>query len=182
MSELAGLLNNLRARLDKEGVRFVVGGSFALAARGHARSTDDLDVMVMLQGGDLTPVHRALQAPPSRFTMVNEATFRDEETLLLLDLIPVRDEAQREVFDRAAKVELDGAHDVRFLTAEGIAVMLLREATLGAAQKRRQRLADLDALAGANPGLDKGYIRSWAERMGYDGSFREWTEPNRSGP
>lgn len=85
MSSLAGLLNHLRARLEAEGVPFVIGGAFALAAHGHPRFTDDLDVMVLTQ--DLAPVHRALGPP--RFEFINEVTFRDAETGLLVDIIPV---------------------------------------------------------------------------------------------
>ena len=103
MSELTGLLNHLRARFEAEHVPFAIGGSFALAANGFPRQTDDLDVMVLVS--DLMPVQRAL-APP-RFERIKEVTFRDVETSLLIDVIPVEDDAQRAAFEAATRGPLE---------------------------------------------------------------------------
>lgn len=70
LTGFAALLNRLRPRLEGEGVPFVIGGSFALAARGHPRFTDDVDVMVL--ASDLAPVHRALKH--GKFEYLNEVT------------------------------------------------------------------------------------------------------------
>ena len=105
MSGLTGLLNHLRSRLDAEGVPFVIGGAFALAARGHPRFTAGLDVMVLVS--DLEPIHRALGPP--RFQLLNEVTLQDAETGLLVDVIPVKDDAQRAVFDQASLTPIHGA-------------------------------------------------------------------------
>lgn len=174
MSSLAGLLNHLRARLDGEGVPFVIGGAFALAAHGHPRFTDDLDVMVLTQ--DLSPVHRALGPP--RFEFINEVTFRDAETGLLVDIIPVEDEAQRSAFDAAQLTPLHGAAGVRVLRSEGLCVMLLREATKGDPRRRTLRLRDIELLASEGK-LDWEYVRSWARRMGYGEAYREVRAPGK---
>lgn len=168
MTSLRGLLNHLRARFEAEGVPFAIGGSLALAAGGHPRYTDDIDVMVLAP--DLAPVHRAL-APP-RFEFVNEVTFRDVETGYTLDIYPVQDDAQRAAFDAATVVPLEGAHGVRVLTPEGACVMLLREATLGSAKQRPLRLRDVELLASEGK-LDWEFVRSWARRMGYGEAYAE---------
>lgn len=168
MSELAGLLNNLRARFEAEGVPFAVGGAFALAARAQPRQTDDLDIMVLAD--DLSPVHRALK--PDRYVLVNEVTFRDAETGLHLDLFPVEDEAQRFAFDEAVREDLEGANDIPVLTADGLAVMLLREATEGDPDRRPLRLRDVELLA-IEADLDWETIRGWADRMGYEQAYED---------
>jgi hypothetical protein len=171
---LAGLLNHLRSRLDAEGVPFVIGGAFALAARGHPRFTDDIDVMVLTR--DLAPVHRAFAG--HRLSMVNEVTFRDDETGLLVDVIPVEDEAQRRVFEDATPTEVEGAKPARVLTAEGLAVMLLREATHGDPARRPLRLRDVELLATSGT-LDWGYVVAWTRRMGYEDAYRELRAPGK---
>lgn len=171
MSEFTGLLNHIRARFDAEGVRFVVGGSFALAALGHPRATADIDLMVLTRAADLAPIHRALMSP--RLTLINDVTFSDEGTGLLLDVIPVLDEAQRAAFDRATEVPFEGTSGVRVLSAEGLALMLLREATIGDAGRRDRRMLDLETIA-SNHTLDWGFLTSWVRKMGYHEAYALW--------
>lgn len=174
MTEFTGLLNNLRAAFEREGVAFVVGGSFALAALGHPRATADIDLMVLLRGDDLGPVHRALG--DRRFSMRNEVTFEDDVTGLFLDILPVVDGAQKEAFERARTVPIHGSTRIRVLSADGLALMLLREATIGDKSRRRQRLADLDALARVAK-LDEAFLAEWARRMGYTKALADWRAP-----
>lgn len=176
MSEFTGLLSHIRARFDAEGVRFVVGGSFALAALGHPRATADIDLMVLTRGADLAPIHRALTSP--RLTPINEVTFSDEGTGLLLDVIPVLDEAQRAAFDRATEVPLEGTGGIRVLSADGLALMLLREATIGETGRRDQRMLDLETIA-SNHALDWGFLTSWVRKMGYEGAYAAWKHPSK---
>lgn len=168
MSELAGLLNNLQDRFKAEGVPFIVGGAFALAARAQPRQTDDLDIMVLAD--DLSTVHRALR--PDLYVMVNEVTFQDAETGLHLDLFPVEDEAQRFAFDEAIREDLKGAQDIPVLSADGLAVMLLREATEGDPDRRPLRLRDVELLA-IEADLDWNRIQEWAKRMGYEEAYED---------
>lgn len=168
MSEFAGLLKDLRARFEAAGVPFAVGGAFALAARAQPRQTDDLDIMVLTD--DLSPVHQALE--PDRYVMVNEVTFQDAETGLHLDLFPVEDEAQRFAFDEAVREDLEGAKDIPALSADGLAVMLLREATEGDPDRRPLRLRDVELLA-IEADLDRTEVRRWAKRMGYEAAYED---------
>lgn len=171
MKEFTGLLNHLRASFDRENVGFVVGGSFALAALGHPRATSDIDLMILTHAGELAPVHRALADP--RYAMKNEVTFEDEKTGLFLDILPVVDDAQKEAFRRASAMAIYGAKGIRVLTADGLALMLLREATQGDPGKRRQRLADLDTLARIAK-LDEAFLAEWSRRMGYVKALSDW--------
>lgn len=166
MTRLRGLIARIRSRFDPEGIPFVVGGSFALAARGVIRMTQDIDLMVMTPG--LDAVHRAMRA--GGFEWINEVIFRDDETGLLVDILPVFDAAQRHVFDAASLTRIEGGPELRVLTAEGCCIMLLREATLGDPRRRPLRLRDIEALALVAP-LDWSEIREWAERGGYQDAY-----------
>lgn len=168
MTRFRRLIARLRGGLNGEGVPFVVGGSFALAARGFSRLTRDIDLMVMTR--ELAPVHRAMAA--QRFEWLNEVTFRDDDTGLLVDVIPVEDAAQQHAFDTATLATLEGGVEVRVLAAEGCCIMLLREATRGDPKRRPLRLRDIEALALITP-LDWKEIREWASRMGYADAYAD---------
>lgn len=174
MTRLRGFVARLRSRFDAERVPFVVGGSFALAARGVVRMTQDIDLMVMVP--DLAPVHRAMSA--GRFEWINEVTFRDDATGLLLDIISVEDAAQRHAFESATLAAFEGGPNVRVLTAEGCCLMLIREATIGDPLRRPLRLRDVEALALVTP-LSWHEIREWAKRMGYEEAYRELRAPGK---
>lgn len=59
--------------------------------------------------------------------------------------------------------------------ADGLALVLLREATIGDQGKRRQRLADLDSLARMAK-LDDEFLAEWARKMGYGKALAEWKQ------
>lgn len=174
MTTLAGVLNRLRSRLEVEGVPFVIGGSFALAARGHPRYTDDIDVMVLC--ADLAPVHRAFRR--DEFEMINEVTFRDVASGLTIDIIPVEDDAQRWAFGEATPEVVQHAMPVRVLTAEGLAVMLLREATRGDPRRRPLRLRDIELMA-LDGDVDLSRVVPWVKRMGYDEAYAALAVPGK---
>lgn len=174
MTRFRAFIAQLRASFDAEHVPFVVGGSFALAARGVPRMTQDIDLMVMTP--DLAPVHRAMAA--ARHEWINEVTFRDDSTGLLLDIIPVQDAAQRHAFDSAILTPIEGSASVRVLSAEGCCIMLLREATVGDARRRPLRLRDIEALALVTP-LSWDEIRDWALRMGYGIAYEDVRAPGK---
>lgn len=173
MSEFTNLLNNLRSRFEDAGVPFAIGDAFALAAHGHPRFTRHLDVRVLSKA--LEPVHRALVG--DRYSMFNEVTFQDAVSGLEIDIFPVEDEAQREAFDTAERIELYGAAPVRVLTPDGLALMLLREATEGDTDRRTERLRDIEILE-RKRGLDWAYLRAWSERTGYEAALEAVRAPD----
>lgn len=168
MSAFRTLVARLRAGLHEAAVPFVIGGSFALAARGVPRFTRDIDVMVFVP--DLAPLHRAMLG--KRFEWINEATFRDDESGLLVDLIPVEDEAQRHVFETATPAALADGVEVRVLSPEGCCIMLLREATHGDPKRRPLRLRDIESLALVAK-LDWPEIKRWTIQMGYAQAYAD---------
>lgn len=174
MSEFSALLNRLRSRLDAAGLPFVIGGSFALATRGLPRYTEDIDIMVLAPR--LEPVHRALAGDP--FEVVSEAIFRDIATGLAIDVFIVKDEDQRWAFRTATPERIQGAEEVRVLTAEGLAVMLLREATTGDPRKRPLRLRDVEWMATSDT-VDLAAVAPWAKKMGYEKAYADLAIPRK---
>jgi hypothetical protein len=164
LQEIQDVVDELAERLETHGVPFVVGGAFALAVHGTPRFTYNLDVMVLT---DLGRAQGALADP--RYEELSPVSFREATTDLLLDLHPVRDEAQRWAAGEAETVELLG-REVQVLTPEGLAVMLLREATQGEADVRPLRLRDVELLA-RQPGLDWDEVARQVDRFGYQEAY-----------
>lgn len=166
MRELEDVIGHLRTQLETVGVPFAIGGAFALAALGHPRFTYNLDVMVLT---GLDHAHRALEHP--RYEQASPLSYRETTTDLMIDLHPVRDEAQRWAADQAVLTAVLGS-EVKVLTAEGLALMLLREATEGDEATRPLRLRDLELLD-REPGVDWSEIERLIEDMGYGEAYRE---------
>lgn len=164
--ELEDVVTHLQERFETNGVPFVVGGAFALAAHGNPRFTYNLDVMVLT---GLDHAGQALDDP--RYERIDGVTYRETTTDLMIDLHPVRDEAQTWAAEHAELTDVLGA-EVKVLTPEGLALMLLREATEGEAETRPLRLRDL-ALLDRHPGVDWSQIEPMVEQMGYEDAYRE---------
>lgn len=166
MRELTDVLTSLQERLDASGIPFVIGGAFALAAHGAPRFTYNLDLMI------LAPLERAKEAfEDPRYERIEPVTYREATTDLYLDLHPVEDAAQRWAAENAETMDLHGA-SVNVLTPEGLALMLLREATLGDETVRPLRLRDIEVLA-REPGLDWGPLLPLVEQEGYEEAYED---------
>lgn len=164
--ELEDVLDLLAENLETAGVPFVIGGAFALAAHGNPRFTYNLDVMVLV---DVQRAAHALDGP--RFEKLSPVSFRETTTDLLVDLHPVRDRAQQWASKQAQAVDLTG-QEVQLLSPEGLAVMLLREATEGEEDVRSLRLRDVELLA-HQPGLDWDLVAEQVRRFGYEQAYAD---------
>lgn len=164
VQEITDVVDELADRLETQGVPYVVGGAFALAIHGTPRFTYNLDLMVL---ADLGRAQAALADP--RYEELSPVSYREATTDLLIDLHPARDEAQRWAAGEAEAVELLD-REVNVLSPEGLAVMLLREATQGEPDVRPLRLRDVELLA-RQPGLDWDEVARQAERFGYEAVY-----------
>lgn len=166
VQELEDVITHLTERLETNGVPFVIGGAFALAARGTPRFTYNLDVMV-LTGLD----HAATALDDPRYERIDPVTYRETTTDLMLDLHPVRDAAQQFAAEQAEITDVLGT-EVNILSPEGLALMLLREASQGEDAVRPLRLRDVELLA-RQPGLAWEAILDLVEEMGYEDAYRQ---------
>lgn len=172
LHEITDVMDELAEGLEMQGVPYVIGGAFALAIHGTPRFTYNLDVMIL---ADLGRARSALSDP--RWEEMSPVSFREATTDLLIDLHPVRDEAQRWAAEQAETVELLD-REIQVLTPEGLAVMLLREATEGEADVRPLRLRDVELLA-RQPGLDWDEVARQAERFGYEEAHGDVDGPGK---
>lgn len=109
--------------------------------------------------------------------MDQRGQLRDEETQLLVELLPVRDDAQVHAFRAARQTPLHGASGIHVLTTEGIVLMLLRQATI----ERLANLlpiADIENLA-ARTAMDWDEVARWAAKMGYGEAYLRVSAPGR---
>lgn len=164
--ELEDVITHLQERFETNGVPFVIGGAFALAASGNPRFTYNLDVMVLT---GLDHAGQALDDP--RYERIDGVTFRETTTDLLVDLHPVRDQAQTWAAEHAELTDVLGS-EVKVLTPEGLALMLLREATEGEDEVRPLRLRDIELLD-QQPGVDWDAIEPMIEQMGYADAYAD---------
>lgn len=174
LEELQDVVDELADRFEMRGVPFVIGGAFALAIHGNPRFTYNLDVMVL---ADVQRARSALQDP--RYEELSPVSYRETTTDLMLDLHPVRDEAQRWAAQAAETVELLD-REVSVLTPEGLAVMLLREATQGEESVAPLRFRDVELLA-RQPGLDWDTVAEKAQRFGYEEAYGEVAADGKPG-
>jgi len=102
--------------LQKEGVKFLLVGGYALAAHGHPRSTMDIDFWVMTSAENAKAVMRALKRFGAPLQNVSESDFETEGTILQIGVIPRRIDIITKIdgvrfedaWPRAVSVELDG--------------------------------------------------------------------------
>lgn len=172
MKELEDIAQELKTRLETNGIPFVIGGAFALAARGTPRFTYNLDLMILTS---LEQAQAAFQDP--RYEEIGPATYRESTTDLYLDLHPVKDPAQRWAADDAETIDVFG-EPLPVLTAEGLALMLLREATIGEEDVRPLRLRDVELLA-REPGIDWEKILHLIREQGYQDAFEAIDAPGK---
>lgn len=170
--ELTDVTEDLERRFEQAGVPVVVGGAFALAALGTPRFTYNLDLMVRT---GLDHAGAALEDP--RYERIDAVTYRETTTDLYLDLHPVEDAAQRWAADHAETTDVLGA-ELDVLSAEGLALMLLREATQGDPEARSLRLRDVELLA-RQPGVEWDAIEGAIRQGGYEEAYREVDAPDK---
>lgn len=170
--ELTDVTQDLEQRFEETGVPFVVGGAFALAALGTPRFTYNLDLMVST---GLDHATAALDDP--RYERIDPVTYRETTTDLYVDLHPVEDAAQRWAVDHAETTDVLGAQ-LQVLSAEGLALMLLREATVGDPQARPLRLRDVELLA-RQPGVEWRAILDAIRQGGFEEAYREVDAPDK---
>lgn len=171
-------------RLERLGIRHLVGGSFASSAWGEIRATNDVDIAVLLaedRAHDLTaafapPYHishegilRAL-AEPGPYRMAHA---RHTEESFSIDLFLVRpDEYTLTELDRARRVVIADI-GVPFSAPENIVIQKLRWYEEGRRVSDRQWNDIVRVLDNQRKTLDYAYLSRWAETFGLGDLLRQ---------
>ena len=168
-------LKPLSLVLDALRVPFVVVGSTASSARGHPRSTQDIDLIVrigVLQVERLaTALGKEWYAEPDQMRQAihNGRSFNiiHIPTGWKIDLFPAQTDFHDCEMQRAtlAPVVIDGESvDCPVSTAEDVVLAKLRWYKDGGQVSDRQ-WRDIGGVIVANPSLDVDYLRLWAGRL-----------------
>lgn len=160
-------LHELIGGLEKGRIRYCVIGAFALGAWGQPRATQDLDVLVVLEGRRRERLLQALQG--RGFSLDAEwadqnPMIRDKQMRLRLggipvDLMLIRDDHDRKVLVRRRRQRL-GSIMLRVISPEDLILHKLK------AGRPRDLEDSLSVIVRQGKRLNTKYLKRWARRLG----------------
>jgi hypothetical protein len=173
MSDLRSLLERIVPALERAHVPFMVAGSFASAAHGLPRSTNDLDIII-------DPTRESLdsllaQLPPetyyvdvdvARDALQRRAMFNviDHATGWKIDFIIRRNRAfSREEFERRSPMSLLGVEVLMASAEDTILAKLEWSKASGGSERQRRDIAGIIATLGES--LDRTYLEHWLHEL-----------------
>ena len=160
------------AQIERLGIDYAVMGGFAARAWGLPRPTFDADIAVAVEGEALQGLFTALEAagfdtPPEHRTgfLDNVGGFSKARVTRLVgghvwstDLFLVQGALLKSALARARRAMI-GQRQVRVMAPEDIILLKL-------IAHRRKDLADVEEIVAVCVGLDVGYLREWAAKLG----------------
>jgi len=173
MSDLRGLLERIVPALEGANIPFMVTGSFASAAHGLPRSTNDLDIII-------DPTRDALDAllkqlPPKTYYVDADAAHDalqrrgmfnviDHATGWKIDFIIRRNRSfSREEFDRRSAMSLLGVQVLMASAEDTILAKLEWSKASGGSERQRRDIAGIVATQGES--LDQTYLWHWLREL-----------------
>lgn len=172
-------------RLTAQGIRHVVGGSFASSVWGEMRTTNDVDIAVMVEAPDADKLLAAFPEP-DRLTLaqidaalaeggpyrMTNAIHMDEA--LGIDLFLVRQDPHNLAeFARARPVEAVTGVFVPFAAPEDIVLQKLRWHEVSHRVSDRQWNDVVRVLEFRRHGIDYAYLHHWARELGVEGLLQD---------
>jgi hypothetical protein len=176
--QIAAVLRELFALLEKCGIEFMVGGSFASGAWGEPRQTNDIDIVVRLGRNGAACLQKSAQplfqlgememgealeskAENASFQMLHtEALFKIDAFILSTE------EFVQSAFDRKQKIEIVPGLYANCASPEDMVLQKLRWFELGNRVSDRQWNDLVKILEIQRDTLDNSYIDGWADRLG----------------
>lgn len=178
--ELVDTLRDLVARLEAQGIAYMLVGSVAALAYGRSRSTQDFDVVIEVRPAALRAFVRSL--PEDRFYVAEEAAMEalERESLFnvidmvtgwKVDLIPRKQRPFSESeFARRSQLEVLGV-PMFVASIEDVIIAKLEWAKAGGGSQRQlEDVRELVRIAGAS--LDRAYVEQWIRSLDLDA---EWS-------
>jgi len=169
-------LRDVCARLDGEGIAYMLTGSLAMSYYARPRMTRDIDLVIALEAEEAQRLVGALGAEYHADPGAIAAAIRSARpwniihlpSVVKIDLIPRKDIPYRRAeFERRRRIELAGV-PLWIVSIEDLILSKLewsRES--GSEQQRRDVALLLEAP------LDRGYLEEWAARLDLGGLLRE---------
>ncbi|CAN5502037.1 hypothetical protein BH11ARM2_BH11ARM2_29130 [soil metagenome] len=175
-------------RLERAGLRYVIGGSIASSVWGQMRQTNDADFAVRMDREDVDKLVSAFGDPYYVSSLDVEEAFRERkeyrtiqilhmDEVFKIDVFVVGDDPfVRSEFERAKTVALISGRSVKIACPETIVIQKLRWYRLGNMVSDRQWNDIVQVLETQSERLDWSYLREWANHFG----LGEWLEKARS--
>lgn len=170
--ELTDTLREIVARLESQGIPYMLVGSMAALAYGRDRSTKDLDVVLEAGSSALRALVRSL--PEERFYASEDAAMEalryesqfnvlDMVTGWKVDLIPRKRRAFSEAeFARRSRLDVMGV-STYVASVEDVIVAKLEWAKAGGSERQLEDVRELVRLERAR--LDRSYVEQWVQRL-----------------
>ena len=169
-------LRDVCARLDGEGIAYMLTGSLAMSYYARPRMTRDIDLVIALDAAQAERLIGALGAEYHADAGVITAAIRGARpwnivhlpSVVKIDLIPRKDTHYRRAeFERRRRVELAGVR----LWIVSIEDSILSKLEWSRESRSEQQRRDVKLLLEAP--LDRSYLDEWAARLDLGGLLRE---------
>jgi hypothetical protein len=167
------VLRDVRTRLERAGIEYMLTGSLALSYYATPRMTRDVDLVIAVDPDDAerlaTAFERSYYVPPvSELTRAIRArgmfNLLHVESGVKVDMVVRKDEPfRRAEFTRRARVPLAG-FDAWIVSKEDLILSKLVWAKDSESELQRRDIRNL-----LTSGADLAYLREWALRLGVDG-------------
>lgn len=167
-------LCELARRLEEAGIAYMLAGSMASSFHGEPRSTQDIDLVILMKPGQVDALRRVL--PDDRFyfdpdtardALLRHSQFNviDMETGWKADLIARKPRAfSRVEFERRERVAF-GDCELWVASAEDVVVSKLEWASRSGGSERQLR--DVRGVVHRHQeSLDVAYVERWVEELG----------------
>jgi hypothetical protein len=170
MDDYRRVLGLAAARLDRDGIAYMLSGSTALGFYGRPRMTRDLDIVVELRleqvplleaafGGDFSVDLEEIADAIRRRSMFNFVHF---DTVVKIDFIVRKESAYRRVeFERRRTFDQDG----QLIWVVSPEDLVLSKLVWAKDSHSEVQLRDVRDLMEFLPALDAGYLSGWAEQL-----------------
>ena len=119
-------LAKICAALNREGVRYILIGGFALIARGLERPTKDIDLLIDSSADNIERIKRALAVLPD-----NAVREVESDDIARYDVIRVADEVVVDLMSKACGISWEeAARDSEVLELDGVEIPIAGIETL----------------------------------------------------
>lgn len=185
MTDVARVVRRFVGELDRLGIPYVIGGSFASSYWGNPRQTNDLDLAIRILPEQVEPLvseladEFLLHSETIRDTLEDPEPYRAfqaihyDEVFKIDVFVPFDTPYVRSEFERAATVEMLPGVFVRCAAPENVVLRKLLWYEAGNRVSDRQWNDLVRVLEVRRDALDYGYLHQWAVELGVGGLLDE---------
>ena len=159
-------------RLDQASILYMLTGSMALNVYGHARATNDMDIVVQISDQNVQKLFRLFEKDfyvsqeAIKEAVANESLFNiiDNETVFKVDLIVAKkDSFSKQQFDRRREIKI-GNRTIFVISPEDLILSKLEWSQESLSEIQENDIKNIMRVL--DKGLDKKYLETWASARG----------------